>query len=762
MLHPRLNRIRQRLDALREGTVLSAGILDRALAAVESSDPASPMKQLLALDRDLDRVGIHTAADAKLLRSLGAKKGRVGALAQGLEQRGKDVLDEYEARLGRLERAVLSRSAGPGALSALERGFAKLARAVKVADLFASPDEAVGEFEIFDRPLADRSAPPASAKLAVAEFWAERARGNIGDLVQKRRDLDAAHEMLLRLGAEVDRDRARHLRTEVAQARERARSVPAVRSLQDLARHLRLAARKDPRSAYRSVRALYERAVEANDRELATLAREAACSMLPRGDELRRALERSEQDHLAEWAADQGEARAPRKRRLGEPPGLESKGDEALARMAFELEDERLEAFELAAGCARYFDVEDALAEEIVEAELRVARPVPRRVGYPTQTMAYEFTGSLDELPNFIITDPRTLIHDLASNRQVVRAYLEELPPPRPRRVRKTAVRVYVCDASGSMHGPRARFRDAILLAELNNLAAKAHRGLPFDPLYFSFFNDSPTELARVDSAAEAIRQIEKLFRSSPAEGQTDITLALMSAFESIRSAQGKDPYLARATVVLVTDGEDGVDLELLRRTRAPLGQVDIALSFISLGEENTDLKSLVFEQRAKGGRAFYHHLADAEIAAARTEFDTTWRTLLPRETPTTAGALEALLPHLEALEAVAQGRPAPAPPRSEGSFDALFPEPKRGAEKSARPPKGADWARLADILEAIAEAASLAPADARAAEAVTLLNHLLGLYGTPLTAYLAAVAAPDEAVAAGLERVRLLCRPFG
>jgi hypothetical protein len=180
--------------------------------------------------------------------------------------------------------------------------------------------------------------------------------------------------------------------------------------------------------------------------------------------------------------------------------------------------------------------------------------------------------------------------------------------------VLKTAVRVYVLDASGSMHGARARFRDAILIAELNAIRVKARQNVPFDPLYFSFFNDTPTGLTRVESGQDATRHIEKLFRVSPAEGQTDITLAVMSAFDSIRLAQGRDPYLARATVVLVTDGEDGVDRELIRKTRKPFEGLDIALSFISLGEENQDLKSLVLEQRGLGGRAFYHHLSDQEI----------------------------------------------------------------------------------------------------------------------------------------------------
>ena len=276
-------------------------------------------------------------------------------------------------------------------------------------------------------------------------------------------------------------------------------------------------------------------------------------------------------------------------------------------------------------------------------------------------------------------------------------------------------------DASGSMHGARARFRDAILIAELNAIRVKAKLGLPFDPLYFSFFNDEPTELTRVDSGAEAASHIEALFRRSPAEGQTDITLALAAAFDAIAVARSADPYLARATAVLVTDGEDGVDLDAIRRHQRPLENVEIALSFISLGEENADLKSLVLEQRARGTRAFYHHLSDAELVLAPTEFDSAWRTVLPMDVPVTPEALERLAPHLEALENIARARPVVAPERQEEQFDALFPtEPAQGAKPGPLSP------RVADLLEAVAEAASLAPADTRASEAVLLLTHLL------------------------------------
>lgn len=758
-LAARLADLRIRLDALQQAPVRPGGVRGWVLGLMAPGEVDLSLPTLTALDRELDRVGVHTRADARLLKTLGVQKGRAGTLAKGLEERAEQALKEFEAALEGVEKSHRAGTPPPGARTALERGFLRLTRVVKVADVFSTPETAGPEpFEIYSRPLsASHERPPTSARMAIAEFLAVRARDNVDDVVQKRRDLDLAHEMLLRLGADQDRERGLALRREVAEARERVRAVPAVRSLDALVKEVRHAAKRDPQAAYRSLKGLYERALEAGDISVAETARAALEPLLPAGGRMRGLLESAERDALTRWFGE-----TPTEEGEGAPPPKlgASRADDELADLAFSLSPEQLAAFELAAGCARYFDVEDALAEEIVEANTRALRPVPRRVSYPTQSMTFEVTGGLHEVHNFVITDPRMIVYDLAAHRQLVRAYQEEEPPPKPRKLKKTAVRVYVCDASGSMHGARARFRDAIIIAELNNLRVKARQGKPFDPLYFSFFNDTPTELARVDTAAEATRQMEKLFQFSPAEGQTDITLALMAAFDSIRNAKGRDPYLARATVVLVTDGEDRVDLELIRRTRAPMGDVDIALSFISLGEENTDLKSLVMEQRAQGGRAFYHHLSDEEIQWARTEFDTPWRTLLPPEVPATPDALEALLPHLEALEALATGRSTAAPVTSEASFDALFPE-QPPAPPSEVP--GPDvLARVVDVLDAIAEAASLAPAERRATEALTLLQHLLGVYGLTPARYLGALAVGAEAPRDALARVRLLCRPFG
>lgn len=759
MLVDRFNAIRARLDAVKAGRPPPLGIFARAKAFFARDDGQASLDALIALDGELERAGVHTAADARLLRELGASKGRLASLSQGLAARAVEALDQYDAALVEAERlAALDETPVP-LVRQLDDAFLRLARIVKVAAVFERPPVPGApppEAELFARPRPSRLAAPSTARLAVAEFFAERARQAVEDSAQKRRDLDVAYELVLRMSADAqaDRDRIRGLRVQLGAARDRARSSPAVRSFDELLRHLRHTARRDPRTAYKSLRALYDRAVEAGDAELTKVSADALQALLP-SDGAAKLVER---DELRRSLGYREPVRPERGDKLpaGGKSGLEDEVADALTRLAFELDEDQQRALELAAGCARYFDVEDTLSEEIVEAELKATRPVQRRVPYPTQLMTYEFTNRVDDIEYFVVAHPGALILDLASGRQMVRAYLEEEPPPKPKRVKKTAVRVYVLDASGSMHGSRARFRDAILISELNAIRVKAKVGLPFDPLYFSFFNDVPTELARVDSGQDAARQIEKLFKESPAEGQTDISLALMAAFDSIGKAQGKDPYLSRATVVLVTDGEDGVDLELIRKTKKPYEGLEIDLSFISLGEENPDLKSLVLEQRQGGGRAFYHHLSDGEIQLAKTEFDSAWRTLLPTEAPLTDDALERLLPHLEALEAIAERRPSPHAPRADAQFDALFPE---------RPPKGRAppklVARLVDILEAVAEAASLAPPDVRAAEAVTLLNHLMGIYELTPARYLEAVGTPDEALERALARVRLTCRPF-
>ncbi len=755
-LSAQLTLLRRRLDRLREGLPPELSLLERARAALEREIPRLRLPLLDALDLALDQVGIHTSADARLLRDLGVEHGRSAPLSSGLSQRAEAVVWEFDGVLRQTERATQSRSRPAGALALLEVAWVKLARAVKVAALF-SESTTGSRWEIYAESRPDRRPPPKRAVVAIAEFWSDRARRNFDDVAGRQRELNLAHELLLGLSNDQDRERLLAVRLEVTSARERVKSEKPFTSIEQLTRSVRSEGKHDPASAYRRLRGLYDRAVEAGNEPVAQTAREALEVLLPSPEALREAVGSRDVDRVRDFLGES--VRASDARAAEETPPSAPDSEELLANLLLELDSSRMKSFEMAASCGPYFDVDEVLSSEEEVATRPSGRTRLRRVPYPTPLMSYDYTGTLADLAQLVVSDPRTLLYDLASNRQLVRTYLEPEMRPRPRVVRKTAVRVYVLDASGSMFGQRAHFRDALLLSELNNLRRKAREGKPFDALYFCFFNDRPTDLARVDSAAEAARQMQKLLSHSPAEGQTDISLALMTAFDSIRSAQGRDPQLARAKVVLVTDGEDAVDLELVRRSRAPIGSLNIDLSFISLGEENRDLKALAEEQRAQGSRGFYQSLSDAELTSVRSEFDSRWRTLLPETLEVSPEQLEQLLPNLEALEKLAAGLRLPAAVRAEGSFDALFPDLERKKRGASGNREGEE--RVADILEAIGEAAPLASRDRRATESLALLEHLLEGYGLTLPDYLAVLQGAGPRVAGAVERIRLVCRPL-
>lgn len=748
MSGPALAPLRARLETLKSEAPGTARVWERLRGWVGAASDDFDLEPLRELDRGLDLAGVHTTADVAVLRELARLGGRLSPLAEALRTRAAKQVERFERALSALERAHRGGTARPGALGALGRDFVRLARVVRVAEVLAQPAATAVAYAPLPAP-SGVAAAPVSPRLAIAERWLEGARLEVDAVTEKRRQVELAHQLLLRVSAETDaeRDRLRRARLDAIAARERLRGVPEVQSLPELVRHLRHVARADPRVAYRSLRALYERATEAGDVALAERASLALAPLLADARRLESALERQ---HALERAGvgALGSGRLP-------AGGKAGAADDVLERVAFALPEGREDALALAAGVARYFDLEGELGEAVVAPSTSAARPVQRTVPWPTPTLTIETTQSLANLQNLVIQHPKLLLYELAAGRHPVRAYLEDEAAPVPKSVRRSAVRVYVLDASGSMHGARARFRDAIVIAELNAIRIKASLGLPFDPLYLSFFNDVPTELKRIEDADDAVRHIEALFRRSPAEGQTDISLALMSAFDSIRAARGIDPYLARATVVLVTDGEDHVELDLVRRLRKPVEGVELSLSFISLGEENPDLRVLATEQRADGGHAFYQHLTDAELEAVRTEFDSPWRTLLPRELPLDAPVLEPLLPHLEALEALAAGRPVRSPERRDAEFEAFFPETLPAARGEAE-------GRAVDLLEAISEAAALVPAERRAGECVSLLLHLLALYEVPKAAWLPQLAAGGARAERALASLRRIARPFG
>jgi Mg-chelatase subunit ChlD len=237
-------------------------------------------------------------------------------------------------------------------------------------------------------------------------------------------------------------------------------------------------------------------------------------------------------------------------------------------------------------------------------------------VTFPTQDMALLPARSVEDVPDALIDDPRRILHDLAAGRLLVRRYIAEETVRAERTVMRGEVRAYVLDGSGSMKGPRAHMRDAILLAELSTLISRyADRERRVEPvLHFRYFDVEPGPVTRVGSPASALAAIESVV-STLHEGGTDIQRALLSTFEDIRAARQSDPSLARAQLVLVTDGEAAVDRNAVLAARSSVGELPIGVSIIALGQENAALRELAAFQRSQGESVFYHFIPDGEIA---------------------------------------------------------------------------------------------------------------------------------------------------
>jgi hypothetical protein len=272
------------------------------------------------------------------------------------------------------------------------------------------------------------------------------------------------------------------------------------------------------------------------------------------------------------------------------------------------------------------------------------------------------------------------------------------------------------------------------------------------DPVDLCFFGDRTLHFERVETAEAARAWIGRLVEGGPCTGMTELSAALAGAAQWLRQAR-RDPSLASALLVLVTDGEDAVDTARIEAAWAPLRGLPVSLRVVCLGDENPWLKGWVAHQRAAGMDAGWLHLDDASLAGMPTDFDFRPPTLLPGPEQVEGVELDLLRPHLEALARLAEGEEPVRPPVDARRFDAHFPEP-------ADAQVAEDDAWTVDALEAIAEAASLAPFEERSAEAVVLLEHLLAQRDVPVAAHLTRHARPGPRTAEALRRVRLLCRP--
>ena len=698
----RLERLRARFERLRA---------DGPRRSRFGSRPAPSLEPLEVLDARLTRAGVHTAADLKLLLRLARRQGGHAELARRFGARADEALGALEARLDWSRRTRDGRWAA-GERARLERAFLRAERVARTADLLETPAEVSPEWPLLPPP-APAPRRWARPRTAVAAVLLERGLAELADPERRRLDVRRAHALLEAGALEED---ATELRLRAARDHSWDAPVPPARGWARQSRWALDRARTDPPAAYAALRIQWLRAVESGRTEVALT--------------LRRALESF---HLE---------LGPSGPVSGAPLPAASAGEDRLVDLLLGNEMGR-RLLDVGRAAARLVAWDDApLVGE--RADVADARHIA-----PDRRLELAVTANVADVRDFVVEDPRRLVHDLASGAQRVRRLVGGTAPRPARRVR---ARVYLADASGSMRGTRARLRDGLLLAEMDALRRQALGGVPVDPVDVCFFGDRSLRFDRIETAEMARAWIGRLVDGGPCSGMTELSAALAGAAEWLQETR-RDPALASALLVVVTDGEDAVDGPRIEAAWAPLRGLPVSLRVVCLGDENPWLKGWVARQRAAGRDAGWLHLDDASLAGMPIDFDFRPPTLLPEADRVEGVDLESLRPHLESLAQIAAGEEPARPPVDLARFDALFPDPSSASASE-------DDAWTVDALEAIAEAASLAPFEERAAETVVLLEHLLAQREVPVAAHLVRHVRPGPRTAEALRRLRLLCRP--
>jgi hypothetical protein len=440
---------------------------------------------LEVLDARLTRAGVHTAADLRLLLRLSRRQGGHVELARRFGERADEALHALEARLSWSRRTRDGRWAA-GERARLERAFLRAERIARTADLLEAPGEVSPEW-----PVLPPAGPPpqrwSRPRTAIAAVLLERGLSQVADPERRRLDVERAHALLEAGALEED---ATELRLRAARDRAWDAAVPPVRGWAGQARWALERARTDPGAAYAALRIQWIRATESGRSEVALA--------------LRRTLE--------SFRLDLGQPRdvAPR------PAPASAAGEDRLVDLLLGTDAGR-RLIDVGRAAARLVAWDDAplAGERVDSADIRHIAPDRR--------LELAVTGNVADIRDFVVEDPRRLVHDLASGAQQVRRLVGGTAPRPARRVR---ARVYLADASGSMRGPRARLRDGLLLAELDVLRRQALEGVPVDPVDVCFFGDRNLRFERIETAEAARTWIGLLVEGGPCSGMTELSAA--------------------------------------------------------------------------------------------------------------------------------------------------------------------------------------------------------------------------------------------
>jgi len=580
------------------------------------------------------------------------------------------AVDELEQNLTELERACVVDDEMPTAyVGWMWRLYGVLCRARELlqgADPHAIHGFAESAAIRILPPLTDEAAPGEPAvRVGDIDVLLDAALHETELLGRRRRLLEAAREVLLdtatALSLDADQTNLRH--AYITQQIARINRFEAAGVLPDvgLGHQLKEAVRRrEGDRAHALLSALSEAAGRRGDAALERRTRTALSrirSHWPQADRGRQSLMRSGLESLGPAVVDAVyKALQQARDTLGPCPTNASISEQvrwAKHREYLEQTPEHA-LFSAALSVDGAFDLGQVMSRHRVPEEVRLRR----EVHHPTQELRVSLAKRVDDLQSAIVGDPRSLLYDLAAGRLLTRRYVAEERHKRERPRMTSEVRIYVLDGSGSMLGPRAQMRDAIMVSELSTMIDRL-----LEPdrsvntvLFYRYFNDEPGPVTRVDSADTAVTAVGDVVANTRVGG-TNIELALLASFEQIRQARLRDQDLARAQVVLITDGNARVSLRKISAARQSSGVATIGVSVVALGEENAALREMAALQRARGERVFYHFVPDTmleAIASGRAHGP------LPVHLPQGV-SIEALGPELEALadeiEAILQQR---------------------------------------------------------------------------------------------------------
>ncbi|MDI1447411.1 hypothetical protein [Polyangium sp. 6x1] len=477
-----------------------------------------------------------------------------------------------------------------------------------------------------DKPLSAEEERLVEVELLAIDHLLDAARGETEFLSRKRRLLEAARKLLLDasaalpLGKEGVEVRRRHLAMEIARIdRLEAAGLSPHRGLLHQAKDA--LARGERQRLHAALVALDGASLAAGDEAFSEAASRAR-KKLGEGEgedaeaDKLRGLRRSSEEMFGGAAmAAIAEGYVQARKSQEKPPKNESDEDKKYRLLALQWLAPENEAETHAALCSidGTVDVGVPLAPvRVTEVETRA-----RLVRHPTPDLLLMPARDVTDIPHAVVEDPRTVLLALAEGRLLARRYVEQEVKKRTRTRLVGEARIYVLDGSSSMledgkKGARARVRDAILLAELGMLVKRFAEGDRSTrlTLHYRYFTKKIGPITRIGHGKAAITAMADVV-GKVRKGGTDIENALLSSFEQIRAAKDEDPDLARAQIVLVTDGDALVREDVIQAAREKVGDVPIAVSVVALGEENEALRALVARQRARGERAFYHFLDD-------------------------------------------------------------------------------------------------------------------------------------------------------